>query len=43
VQGKLDADQRQKLIQHGQDLKDKLAAVEESLVEVRGTRGFLRA
>ena len=35
LQGKLDEDKRQKLIQRGQELKDKLAALEENLTVVR--------
>lgn len=36
MQGKLEQAQRQALIQKGQELKDQLAALEDSLVAVRG-------
>lgn len=35
VQGKMDADKRQQLIQKGQELKDTLSTVESRLAEVR--------
>ncbi len=41
-QGKLDAEQRQILIQRGQELKDKLASVEKDLETVRVRRGRSR-
>ena len=39
VQGKMDADKRQQLIQKGQELKDTLSTVESRLAEVRKRQG----